>query len=284
MKTKLILIEGIPGSGKTTFAKKISEWYQRRDIAANCYLEGNLHPADLGWNACIPLRKFNEICRKYELLEEQIKLNTVFEGDTAIIAYTQVKTDNRSFYSEMAEFEVYDGKVSDEVFFQLHYDRWNSFYEATVTKDEINIFECAFLQNHVNELLFWRNSSDDEVISHLKKLVGSVKLLSPVLIYLSQPNIEKTIRHISEERVSKEYGNWIDHCISYCENSPYGKQNNLKGFEGVLRIFSVRKELELKATPILSIPYVIIENVNNNWDYVWEQIISFLSTIDNSII
>jgi len=154
MTTKLILIEGIPGSGKTTYAKKIARWYEERGIIANLYTEGQLHPADLGWCACISSNIYDEILAKYSSLEEEIARNTVIEGDYAIVAYTMIRTENKDFYKEMEGFEVYVGRIDDETFFKLHYDRWKSFGKRMADKDELNIFECAFLQNHVNELLF----------------------------------------------------------------------------------------------------------------------------------
>ena len=61
MVTKLILLEGIPGSGKTTFARKIAEWFRRMGITVNLFSEGQSHPADLGWNACVPIALYENI-------------------------------------------------------------------------------------------------------------------------------------------------------------------------------------------------------------------------------
>ncbi len=55
MNTKLILVEGIPGSGKSTFARRIAGHYQALGQTVRLYNEGDYHPADVAWNACIPL-------------------------------------------------------------------------------------------------------------------------------------------------------------------------------------------------------------------------------------
>lgn len=276
MNTKLILLEGIPGSGKTTFARKIAEWYQQRSVTINLFIEGQLHPADLGWNACIPIELYKDLLTKYASLRNEIENQTVFEGETAIIAYTQIVTDNRDFYKELETFEVYDGRVSDDVFFKLHYDRWHTFAHKAANKNELNIFECAFLQNHVNELLFWRNADENTVISHHNKLLDSVKCLSPILIYLSQTDIRETIQRIARERVSENNDNWIDRCIAYCESSPFGKRHGVKGFDGAIKFFTIRKQLEMKILTQLSVPHIIIENNNYDWDNIWTQIETYL--------
>ena len=272
MDTKLILFEGIPGSGKTTFARETAEWYKRRNIPVNLFIEGQSHPADLSWCAVIPVAVYEDLLVKYASLQNKIERQTVFEGETAIVAHTQVRTDNRDFYKELGSFEVYDGRVPDAVFFELHYNRWSSFAIKAAEKNELNIFECAFLQNHVNELLLWRDAVESDIISHHNKLMDSVKNLSPFVIYLSQSDIKETIRRIARERVSAEHGNWIDQCIEYCENSPFGKKRGITGFDGVIEFFTIRKELEMKILAQLSVPHVIIENNDCDWDNVRTQI------------
>ena len=275
--TRLILIEGIPGSGKTTFARRIADWYQTRGGAANLFLEGQSHPADLGWCACIPAGMYGQLVQKYALLRSQIEEHTVFEGGIAIVAYTLVKTDNRDFYKELSAYEVYDARVADDVFYNLHYERWRAFGQGASHSNALNIFECAFLQNHVNELLFWRDAGEDAIIAHHLKLINSVAQLSPALIYLSQPDIRETIARIARERVSEDHGNWIDGCINYCENSTFGKRRGIKGFDGAMEFFAIRKQLEMKIMAQLPIPKIIIENSEYDWDGVWSQIEKCLS-------
>jgi hypothetical protein len=283
MFTKLIIIEGIPGSGKTTFARKIAEWYRDFGITVNLYVEGQQHPADLGWNACIPLAEYDKILRRYESLGDEIKRNTSYEGDIAIVAYTQVKTENREFYQELEAYEVYDGRAPDETFFDMHYNRWRTFGQNMADKDEINIFECAFMQNHINELLFWRNADEDAIVAHHNRLIESVKQLSPVLIYLAQPDTRETILRIAKERVSERHGDWIDRCISYCENSPFGKRHNIKGFDGAIEFFVIRKQLEIKIHNQLAIPHITIENADYNWNDVWAGIEAFLLSLEGEL-
>lgn len=60
---------------------------------------------------------------------------------------------NKNKFMEYFEaHEVYDGKVSFNVFEELHFKRWRQFAESTHSST-IYIFECEYLQNHVNELM-----------------------------------------------------------------------------------------------------------------------------------
>jgi hypothetical protein len=119
------------------------------------------------------------------------------------------------------------------------------------------------------------------IIAHHNRLLDSVKSLSPILVYLSQPDIKETISRVAKERVSpggSAGDKWIDRVVAYCENSPFGKRNNIKGFDGAMEFFAVRKRLELKILKQLPIPYVIIENTDYDWDDVWTRIEMFLDS------
>ncbi len=278
MKAKLIMVEGIPGSGKSTFAQKIADYYRNKGIKVDIFNEGQAHPADLAWSACVPLDLLDKLLLKYSGLESKIRKNMHINGDYAIIAYTQVETDDRSFYEEFEDYEVYDNRVAFETFCNLHYGRWEAFGKHADGKDTLNIFECAFFQNHVNELQNYQLANKTDIENHLNKLLYSVLNLSPVIIYLSQPDIRETIERVAKERVS-EHSNWIDRVVEYVENTPYGKIKKLKGFDGVIRCMEDRKQIELEILKKLPINTVIIENDDYDWDGVWNKLEAYLCTI-----
>ena len=112
--TKLILIEGIPGSGKTTIAQKVAERYRNRSRSVNLYLESEAHPADLGWSACVPAKQYNGILEKYPALHKKLE-----------------------------SFEVYDGCVPDETFYRLHFDRWRKFRDQAAHRIYNHIYPVS---------------------------------------------------------------------------------------------------------------------------------------------
>jgi predicted kinase len=278
MKTKLIMVEGIPGSGKSTFAQKIAEYFRNKGIQVNVYNEGQAHPADLAWSACVPLDSLQSLLMKYRELDSEIRKNMCIDGNYAIIAYTQVRTDNRGFYKELENYEVYDNRVPFDVFCDLHYKRWGAFGKQAAENDMLNIFECAFFQNHINELQNFQLASKADIERHLNKLLSYVLNLSPVLIYLSQPDVRETIERIAKERVSG-HGNWIDMAVAYVENTPYGKMNNLRGIDGLIRCIEARKQTELDFLRSLPIHTVVVENDDYDWENVWNKLETYLTTI-----
>ena len=271
MKTKLILVEGIPGSGKSTFARRIADFYIKGGIKTNLYNEGWFHPADLAWNACVPLKILDIVLAPYEDFRDEIDKHIHVEDDYAIVSYTQVKTENEAFYKDMESYEVYDSRIPFEVFDSWHRKRWNAFCQQAKLKADFNVFECAFLQNHISELMLFQLADIETMKWYFNALIQTVAELSPVLIYLSQPNVRETIERVAKQRVF-EHGSWIDGFIQYIENTPYGKLNKINGFDDIIQFLEKRKSVELKIINSLPIDTIVLENPNYDWETLWENL------------
>jgi hypothetical protein len=277
MKNRLILVEGIPGSGKSTIARKIKEYFESKDIKVNLFNEGDWHPTDLAWSAYITLGDYKELLENNQEYAEAIKCNTKLEEDYAIVAYTKLefssKEDKLLKYFE--QHEVYDGKVSLDTFKRIHFKRWEQFAKD-IEGDTVVIFECSYLQNHVNELMGFHNEDVSFIMDYMINLIKIVESLNPMLIYLTQPSVYETIQRVAKERVSQDkskWQDWIDLVIKYVECSPYGKNHKLNGFKGVIEFFEARKKIELVVIDKLSVDKVIIDNPEYNWEDVYKQVL-----------
>lgn len=276
---KLIMVEGIPGSGKSTIAKRISDYLSLRR-KTNAYFEGDLHPADLAWCACIPIQELDNIINKFNDYKIAIESNMYIENGYAIVAYTKFPISNKKLYNLLESYEVYDNRVGYEVFTKLHFDRWSRFSKQAENLNEINVFECSFLQNHINESLFFHKLDTNKIIEHLISLIETVRNLNPVLFYLNQENVEETLKRVSNIRVNEKGEKiWMGRVIEYIENSPYGMSHNLKGFEGMVKAFESRRKIELEAIELLPIKSFAINNECYDWENIWAEIKKNLSEL-----
>lgn len=279
MKNRLILVEGMPGSGKTTISKKIRDYLIDKGLEVELYNEGDLHPADMAWNALLSKEEYSKFIKDNREYENVIKENSTFEEDYVIVAYTKLGLykDQNDLMKKFEEHEVYDGRVSLDTFKDIHLRRWSKFgQEMKKTKDKIIIFECAFFQNHINELLAVHEKDAHYITQYLKELIEIVNELKPKLIYLNQKSVKETLTRVSKERLSENkevYPDWIDLIMEYFKNSNYGKHNDINGFDDIVKYFEKRQEIELKVLENLSIDNVVITNSDFDWDDIFYKII-----------
>lgn len=277
MNSRLILVEGIPGAGKTTTARKIKEKLIDEGKEAIFYEEGMSHPADMAWNACLKEDEYNDFIKKCsemwegskksiskEELISRIQRQTRIEDNNVILAYTKIDFPEDCYWSligDVASKEICDGRKSLDEFRDIHLRRWSKFAEQALLNDNIYIFECAFLQNHIFELLGVYEKSDEEIYLYLKSLLETVKSLSPSIVYIEPSSVEDIIIQAANERKSPEGSrpDWIDEVANWVSNMNFGKSHNLKGIEGVFYFCKERLRIDKLMIEKLNVPVTIIK-------------------------
>jgi hypothetical protein len=228
---------------------------------------------DLAWCAYIPFEHFESIMSLYPQYRDALRGKMHVENKHVIIAYTQLGIKDLDFIKLLESYEIFNGRVGFEDFTELFLKRWEYFAGKAAKSDEINIFECAYLQNQLCELIYFFQTSRSRIETYMLNLIETVRNLNPVMFYLNQADVSEHIRRLGEDRVNeKGEKDWLGQMILYTENSPYGRKHNLKGFEGVIKGFEKRKQIELNLIKKLPFQTYIIENPDYNWDDVWKQI------------
>ena len=277
MNSRLILVEGIPGVGKTTTARKIKAKLIEEGKDVILYEEGMSHPADMAWNACLKEEEYNDFIKKCskmwevskksiskEELISRIQRQTRIEDNNVILAYTRIDFPEDCYWNligDIASKEIRDGRKSLDEFRDIHLRRWSKFAEQALLNDNIYIFECAFLQNHIFELLGVYEKSDEEIYLYLKSLLETVESLSPSIVYIEPSSVEDIIIQAANERKSPEGSgpDWIDEVANWVSNMNFGKSHNLKGIEGVFYFCKERLRIDKLMIEKLNVPVTIIK-------------------------
>ncbi|MGG4501270.1 hypothetical protein [Paenibacillus polymyxa] len=266
-KTKLVMVEGIPGSGKSTLSRYIQDILNTHRVESELFLEGNLrHPADYESVACVPNEELNRLRSSYADVFHDIDPFVSLSGNDSLIAYAlaQQSAQNEipsSLYEEIRRYEIYDG-IPVEKYCELMVQRWSSFAKNQREKDKLVILECCFLQNPGCALLARHDTGNDRFVQHVLQIAEQIQDLNPILFYLKQPSVRETIERVKTMRPQE----WLDFVIWYHTEQDYGKNKGLHGYDGYIQFLEHRRELELHIIEQLPFQTFIMDNSDYDWE------------------
>ena len=281
INTKLILVEGIPGSGKTTTARFVCDWLEEHGKHPALFLEGDWHhPADYESVACLTGPEYAELLAQFPDQADFLAQQAWQEDGEWFFRYHELQyehSDHRpaALFETLARFEIYN--LPAEKHWRLLLKSWQKFAARAASEDLVYVFECCFLQNPTTTLLAWHNLSETAVRQHVLSLAQAVGPLQPKLIYLARQDVAATLESARAERPK----GWIDFVTRYLTEHDYGQAHGLHGFEGVIDFYALRQALELdilRTLPVAS--RVIVDDLD--WDVRYGAIASFLEASDTT--
>lgn len=262
MNTKLILVEGLPGFGKSTTAKLIYDSLVEMRIDAQLFLEGDLnHPADYDSVACFTKEQYEQLILNSGKLEETIKnLIKINEGNY-FLPYGKMKCNPNIEFPEsllnyVFQHDIYELPLDRNM--ELITNRWEEFVQHALLSDKIYIFECCFIQNPVTIGMVKYNAPREKVKEYVLKLENIIESLNPTLIYVEQDNLEYSFRKAIQERPRE----WYEGFIEYYTNQGYGKEEKYQGLEGTMKVLEERLKLEYEIYDSLNIKKHKVNNTN----------------------
>lgn len=231
-----IFVEGIQGMGKSTLINGISKLLPKLHVCR----EGDYSPVDLAWCAWMSEVDYKAILLKYPELESEILKNTMKEQEYYIVTYTKIKTEVLGFYKDLECYEIYNGRKSLSELKEIIFNWFRNFTETGY------LFECAFFQNIVEDMILFHVLSDEEIIEFYRELFLLLDRKNFLLLYLYSDRLEENLQIIQRERCDEE-GNevWYQLMLDYIIKSPYGKKHGYSGEKDLINHLKHRQELEL---------------------------------------
>ncbi|UVI32922.1 hypothetical protein [Paenibacillus spongiae] len=268
MSSKLVLIEGLPGFGKTTTAQLVHEILTEMNIKSQLFLEGNLdHPADYEGVAFFNKNEFDALLGTHEKVKDLLNNLMIKQGRDYFLEYRKIKNEYGSAFpdellQEVVQHDIYELSLDQNR--RLVTERWKKFVERALHGAETFVFDCCFIQNPVTMGMIKYDAKKEDVIRYVFELAAIVERLNPLLIYVDQNDLSHSFRKAVKERPPE----WSEGFIEYYTSQGYGKKQNYKGLEGTLQVLQARKKLEEEIFNGLIINKRKVDNSSyNNNDY-----------------
>lgn len=242
MKHRLIIIEGLPCSGKSTTSAFIASLMQQSGNV--CFVDegtGN-HPADYEFHALAPAGLLSP--------KSQIVSLSQFTGER---------------FDQLLQYKIYD-YLPWETEMPLMLEKWRQFV-CTSEEAVVYVFNCVLLQNPMCETMMRFGFSQEESQSYIEKIVEIIQPMNPVVIYLKNDDIAKSVRKAAQERPG-----WLDAVIDYHVTGAYGRSIHAKGFNGYIECLKKRQERELQILAQVPIHKMVVDNPQRDWDAALETI------------
>ncbi|PFR47374.1 hypothetical protein [Bacillus cereus] len=260
MNTKLIIVEGLPGFGKSTTAKLINEILIQNKIEVELFLEGNLnHPADYDGVSCFNKFEFDRLLSNSGDFKEVLLKRVLKKGSNYLLPYSKIKNEFGDQFSDELFNVIFKNDIYELPFdknVELIADKWNDFAEIALEDNKVYIFECCFIQNPLTIGMIKYGEQKEKIINHVMKVAKIIENLNPMLLYVEQDNLEFSFRKALKERTPE----WFTGIVDYYTNQGYGKEHNHSGVEGAIKVLEARRNLELEIFDMLKMKK---EKINN---------------------
>lgn len=273
--TRLILIEGVPGAGKSTTARFVCDRLARHGHEPALFLEGDWgHPADYESVACLDDGEYAALRAQFPAQIELLARTARAADGEWLFSYRRMAQElgdalPAALFAALAHYEIYDLPV--ETHCRLLLQSWRDFAARAAGEERVYVFECCFLQNPITTLLARHNLPPEAVQAHILALAEIVAPLQPKLIYLAQTDVRATLEGIRRERPPE----WADYVAEYLTGQEYGRAHGLSGFDGVIAFYAMRQAFELELLKALPLASAVVAD-DTDWDARYRALEGFL--------
>ena len=161
--------------------------------------------------------------------------------------------------------------VPIEKYVQTSLSKWKVFTELMSTSGQQYVAESVFFQNAVAMFLMG-GGRPETLVEYAQEVQGITRSIDPVLIYFRQNDADAALRRICAVRGRA----FEEELISNMERFPYLQKRELKGLDGVSRLWLNIATITDSLFEVYTLPKLAVDTSAGNWQSYRQQILEFL--------
>jgi thymidylate kinase len=237
--TNLILIDGLPGSGKSATAQLL--WLHLLD---------NAHRAN--W--------FSEHQTSHPIYRYDDAIGKAYRATLKSAPLFRMLVS--SVYRHIKSRRIHEEALSN----------WQRLADSLENSGRITILESTFFQTPIGWLQLM-NLEREEILRYVARIQHIIEKLNPVLVYLYQEDPATALRKVREQR-----GDWFEQLlVSQIEKAPFGRAHRVRNFEGVIRFFLKIRNITDEIYALSGFRKVTLDTSGGSWEQYLDRITDVLS-------
>ena len=254
----IVMVEGLPGSGKSTNAHELGAWLAETGGRPLHWPEGRSdHPVDFENVSLVSYSLLTHIREKDPAAWYELRAHAERYPDGWIIRHTDQLDVPQAIAEQVRRCDAYDGYVTPDLHARALAESWRRFGTRVPTR-QVQIWECVLIQNPVCAFIARFDQSAEALAGHVRRLVDAVRAHNPMLVYLDPGDPASVLRRAAEERPPW----WRDMVVEYHTGQGYGLRRGLQGFDGYVEFMRMRRELEREMISTLDLPVLVVRTAD----------------------
>ena len=264
IESQLILLEGMPSTGKTTNARFIHTQLERNNINAKWIHEITApHPVTFYDEAYFTRGEYDSFIKSYPQAADILNNIAVYKKNTVAIPLREIEWSYRDrigedAYQALMEFDAWELPL--EAYKKFALEKWAHFTgKALENRDEVFIIDSAIFQFQIFTFLL-KNRPYEELHSFIDRIIDIIRPLNPCLFYFHRENAGASVNYLENDRGTS----YLEYIWKRDKDRPYyiGKPPGAEGFKQFLLDYANMSDLLFNQFPTRKISLDISDG---NW-------------------
>lgn len=211
--TKLIMLEGLPGTGKSTNAYFLLRQLERAGKRARWFHEvARPHPVLFFDEACLSRAEYGAFVRSFPRAQPVLNRVAAYRKNAVGIDLLEIEWN----YGEEIGTEALEAlrkfdvcmKFPLDLYEEIALEKWACFVERALrVEDRVYLLDSAIFQYQIFTYLL-KNAPYEALERLIGRLMDVVRPLNPCLVYFNRENTRDTISFLEETR-GKDFMEWM---------------------------------------------------------------------------